>query len=178
MVEAVRRADRRIDRDAVVRSGMRSSMLGFVTALAISACHGNNNDAAPQGSAAAPTVDQAVERARAEHADAQQKLEAALAEAKKAQADAELAADKFAKAEKAFDAQQAKLDAAIKMIANAKTDAERNAARARLAELQKQLAAAQAEIAATKEVADHAERAKGVHIRQECLDNPLAKGCS
>jgi len=35
-----------------------------------------------------------------------------------------------------------------------------------------------ANIAAAKAAAEHNERMKGVHVKQECLDNPLAKGCS
>ena len=103
---------------------------------------------------------------------------AAQAAAEKAQADAKTAADEYDKVHKALEEQQAKLDEAIKMVADAKTEAALAAAQAKLLDLQKQRAAAQADVAAAKQAAEQAARAQGVHISKECLDNPLAKGCS
>ncbi len=159
---------------------MRSIVLGFVSLLAGAACHGSGNEVAPQGSATAPepSIDPVVDRARAEQADAEQKMQAAVAATNQARADAKAAGDKVEKLAKALEDQQAKLDAAVNMVVNATTQADRATAKAALAELQKEHAAALAEVAAAKRGAEQAERAKGVKISPECVQNPLAKGCS
>lgn len=161
---------------------MRSSTLWFVTVLAISACHGSGNDAAPQGSAGAPPlIDEARDRAiaaQAEAAAAEKAMLAAKAAAEKAQADAASAADRVEKLEKNLADQQVKLDEAVNGVANAKTQAEMAALQAKLAALQKQRAELEGDTAAAKQAAEQAARAKDVHISKECVDNPLAKGCS
>jgi hypothetical protein len=56
-------------------------------------------------------------------------------------------------------------------------EADREAAKQKLEELQKERADMEERAAAAKAAADKAERARGLHVSQECLDNPLAKGC-
>jgi hypothetical protein len=71
---------------------------------------------------------------------------------------------------------QKKLDAAIQAVANAKDADELKAAQEQLALLNRQKRELNARIAALGEAAETGRRG-GAHIRQECLDNPLAKGC-
>jgi hypothetical protein len=59
----------------------------------------------------------------------------------------------------------------------AQDDADRRAAQERLEALQQDRADMEERVAAAKAAADRAERKKGVHVTQACLDNPLAKGC-
>lgn len=65
-------------------------------------------------------------------------------------------------------------DAALKI---AVTDADRKNAQKNLDALRQQKFEMEQRIAAARSQAVKAERAKGVHISKECLDNPLAKGC-
>jgi chromosome segregation ATPase len=69
------------------------------------------------------------------------------------------------------------LTAAIDAVAKAQNDHDRSAAKVKLAELQHEQAAMQARMAAASSAAARAQRAKGVTISKECMDNPLAKGC-
>ena len=68
-------------------------------------------------------------------------------------------------------------EAARQAIANAQDEADRQAAQEKLAALQKEKADVAERLDAAKAAAERAERKKGVHVSQECLDNPLAKGC-
>ena len=63
-------------------------------------------------------------------------------------------------------------------VAAATNQAERAAAQASLIALQRAQADIRARVVEAQAAAARAERAKGVHISKECLDNPLAKGCS
>lgn len=107
----------------------------------------------------------------------------------KAKAEAERIADEAAKAAKEAQAKVDKLqsdlidlakrvDQATDALAAAQNDADRQAARAKLDQLRKERAEMEQHIADAKAAAAKAERAKGVHVSKECLDNPLAKGCS
>ncbi len=113
------------------------------------------------------------ERKRAEEARA--KAEAA---AEQAAADAKAAADSVNKVQGEVDDLSKRLDQAVQDVADAKSRAEIDAARAKLAELQKQRADLERKVGEAKAAAARAERSKGVHISPECLQNPLAKGCS
>lgn len=110
---------------------------------------------------------------QAEAAAHQAEAEAARAEAAAHQAQATV--DQFNKELAALDAKLAEADSLVK---SATTDDERKAAAAQLDELRKQRLKLEQRIMAAKAAAEKAERAKGVHISKECLENPLAKGCS
>ena len=71
-----------------------------------------------------------------------------------------------------------KVSSAINAVVAAQNDADRKRAAADLDKLQQQKRDMEQRIAAAKAAADKANRAKGLHISQECLDNPLAKGCN
>lgn len=64
------------------------------------------------------------------------------------------------------------------MLARAQTQADRDAANSKLAQLSRQRAEAEQRARDAKAAAFKAERKKGVKISKECLENPLAKGCS
>ena len=59
----------------------------------------------------------------------------------------------------------------------AQNDADRQAARAKLAALQQQEADAKQRVAQAKAAAEHAQRIQGIKTSDECQKNPLAKGC-
>jgi len=107
----------------------------------------------------------------------------------KAKAEAEAIAEKAAKDAKEAQEKVAKLsndlidlghrvDQATDALAAAQNDADRSAARAKLDQLRKERAEMEQHIADAKAAAAKAERARGVHVSKECLDNPLAKGCT
>lgn len=77
-----------------------------------------------------------------------------------------------------LDDVSSKLDKAIADVASAQDAAALAAAQKHLAELNREKAEMNARLAAAKQAAEKAERAKGVHISKECQENPLAKGCS
>ncbi|MFT3700447.1 MAG: hypothetical protein QM831_45300 [Kofleriaceae bacterium] len=111
------------------------------------------NAAAAKANAAIKAADQAVQEAQ----DAEQRVK-----------------DLEAKAE----ALSKQVNDAVDELAKATTDAAREAAKTKLQGLQKQVEEMKEGVAAAKAGAAKAERAKGVHITKECMDNPLAKGCS
>jgi phage-related minor tail protein len=123
--------------------------------------------------------------AYAQIATAVEKVDAELAAAKQA---AELAAQSVKEAQEAQDAVarleqdatdlQKKVTDATDAIVGAQNQADRDAAKARLDQLQKEKAELDARVAEAKAAAARAERLKGVKISKECLDNPLAKGCN
>jgi hypothetical protein len=69
------------------------------------------------------------------------------------------------------------VEAAVVAVTEAKSEADREAAKARLQELQKQKTDLDTQLAAAKAEGEKAQRLKGVKISKECQDNPLAKGC-
>ncbi len=71
-----------------------------------------------------------------------------------------------------------RVDKATDALASAQNDADRQSARGKLEQLRKERAEMEQHIADAKAAAAKAERNKGVHVSKECLDNPLAKGCS
>ena len=75
--------------------------------------------------------------------------------------------------------QQKKIELALRCpFADAQNDADRASAKARLIKLQQEQAEMKQRAAEARAAAERAERKKGVKISKECLDNPLAKGCS
>jgi hypothetical protein len=76
-----------------------------------------------------------------------------------------------------LDALNKRVDVAVAAVANAQNAADRTAATDRLKQLQVEHTELLRRIGAAKDAAAKAERAKGVKVSPECLDNPLAKGC-
>jgi hypothetical protein len=105
--------------------------------------------------------------------------EAATAEAasRRASVDAKAAADQVKALQTEREALQNEIDAAVQAVANATNDAERSTATTALRAAQTKKADLEARLAAATAKATAAERAKGVHVSQECLDNPLAPNC-
>jgi hypothetical protein len=62
-------------------------------------------------------------------------------------------------------------------LENAQVDADREAARRKLQQLQREKAEQNQRVAAAKDAAAKAERKQGVNISKECMENPLARGC-
>ena len=104
-----------------------------------------------------------------------EKDRAAAEEAIKASKEAQ---DKVAKLQTDLIDLGHRVDQATDALAAAQNDADRSAARAKLDQLRKERAEMEQHIADAKAAAAKAERAKGVHVSKECLDNPLAKGCT
>jgi DNA repair exonuclease SbcCD ATPase subunit len=73
--------------------------------------------------------------------------------------------------------QDARLSAAEEVVRTARADAERQSAQANLDRLRQHKLEMEKRIQEARNAAAKAERAKGMHISRECLDNPLAKGC-
>jgi uncharacterized protein YqfA (UPF0365 family) len=71
-----------------------------------------------------------------------------------------------------------KVNSAVDAVMTAQNDADRNSARANLEKLRREKFEMEQRIQAARAAAAKAERAKGVHLSKECLENPLAKGCS
>lgn len=98
--------------------------------------------------------------------------------AKQAVEDAKAAQDRVDQLDrdmKEQNEQLAKADAAVK---SAQNDADRKAAQSNLDKLKEQKKDMENRIAAAKAAAAKADRAKGLHLSKECLENPLAKGCN
>jgi len=70
-----------------------------------------------------------------------------------------------------------RLDQAVDAVTAAQSQADRDAAVAKLNQLRKEKAELEQRIADAKTAAAKAERTKGVKVSKECQDNPLAKGC-
>jgi hypothetical protein len=106
-------------------------------------------------------------------------FQAATAEAafRRASGDAKAAADQVEALDAERDANVKEIEAAVNAVASSTSDAERSEASAKLTAAQVKQADLQARLAAAITKATAAERAKGVHVSQECLDNPLAAGC-
>jgi uncharacterized protein HemX len=119
----------------------------------------------------------AIQRMRASE-DAEKAKAKAEAIATQAAKDARDAQETVERLEKESAEMQKNLDSATDLLATAQTQADRDAANAKLSALRKQRAEMEARIAEAKAKAARAERLKGVKIDQKCLDNPLAKGCS
>jgi chromosome segregation ATPase len=73
---------------------------------------------------------------------------------------------------------QKRMTEATDAVVGAQSQADRDAAKAKLDQLQKEKAEIDARIATAKANAARAERKKGATISKECLDNPLAKDCN
>jgi chromosome segregation ATPase len=108
------------------------------------------------------------------------RLRAMVAEQQAAQAmaDSKAARDQLTAVQTKLGELDAHVSAAVDAVAAAQTQTDRDALVAKLASLQREKAELEAKMAEAKASAARAERMKGVHISKECLDNPLAKGCS
>ena len=108
-------------------------------------------------------------------AEAKRKAEAAAAQAVK---DAEEAKQQLDRVMKDLDELDTKVGQAVTAVADAQNDADRANAKARLIALQKEQYEMKQRAAEARAKAEKAERLKGVKVSKECMDNPLAKGCS
>ncbi len=113
-----------------------------------------------------------------ESAEAKKNEEISRREADEAIKEAKAAADRLAQIEGDLADIKKNEDKANALLAAAQDEAGRQAARDQLAKLARQRAEAEQRARDAKAAAFKAERKKGVKIKQECLDNPLAKGCS
>jgi len=77
-----------------------------------------------------------------------------------------------------LDEMDSKVTKAVADVAAAKDASDIKLAQNRLMELQREQAEMKQRVAAAKAAAEKAERNKGLHVSKECMDNPLAKGCS
>ena len=102
------------------------------------------------------------------------------AEAESAQAikDAQDAKAKLDAIIKQLDDLDKKVQAAVDRVVEAETDAERAAAKTELLKLQQEKADLVRSVAEARAAVESTGRRKGVTISKECMDNPLAKGCS
>jgi len=96
----------------------------------------------------------------------------------KAEAVAKEAQDRVDQLSRDLKEQDDRLTAADAAVKAAQTDADRKSAQANLDRLRQQKFEMEQRIQAAKNAAAKAERAKGVHLSKECLENPLAKGCT
>ena len=119
----------------------------------------------------------AVDRMRASDHDAEAKrrAEATAAQAVK---DAQEAKEQLDTVMRQLDDLDTKVGQAVNAVADAQNDADRASAKARLIALQKEQYEMKQRAAAARARAEKAERLKGVKISKECMENPLAKGCS
>jgi hypothetical protein len=110
--------------------------------------------------------------------DADAAVTAAREAAERARKMAEEATARLQEVVAQLDALNERIASAQQAINAAQSQAERDAANARLRALQKEQAEMRQKIAEAKAAAAKAEREKGVHVSPECMQNPLAKGCS
>jgi predicted nucleic acid-binding Zn-ribbon protein len=144
---------------------MRRTALVFVVAAA---CSGSQPAAKPDPAAASQS-------------ELQLKLQAAQTEAEQARYEARAAQEKLEKIEHDLDDLTAKVDGAVNSIMAAQNDADRAAASSKLQALQKEQAEMKARIRDARDAAEKADKKKSqntVQMSKECMDNPLAKGCS
>ena len=109
--------------------------------------------------------------------EADRNAEIAKKAADQAVKDAADAKEKLDKVSKDLDDLNDRVNKSVNDVVAAQNDADRAAAKTRLAQLQQEQYEMKQRVAAAKAAADKAERNKGVHLSQECLNNPLAKGC-
>jgi colicin import membrane protein len=118
----------------------------------------------------------AVQRKRESDA-ASAVAEKAEANAKAAEEVAKAAKERVDKLDSDMKAQNEQLESAQVAVKNAKSANDLRAAQDNLDRLRQQKFEMEQRIAAARAASAKAERAKGVHISKECMENPLAKGC-
>jgi hypothetical protein len=64
------------------------------------------------------------------------------------------------------------------LVMSATTDVERAAAAAKLDVARQRVSELETKLAEAEAAVERAERLQGIHVTKECLENPLAKGCS
>jgi TolA-binding protein len=151
-------------------------MAKLAVILALAACGGSAKaPESPPATAPAPVVAPVVAPAPAAEPSPEDKARMEAEAAVKAAAKAMARLDEL-------DRQLAELnkrvDAAVDQITRAQNDADRTAATRTLDKLRFDKTALERDIIEAKEAAAKAQRNKGVHVSKECIDNPLAKGCS
>ena len=106
--------------------------------------------------------------------DLRLRVEEAEHAAEQATEQANQARDEVERAQKDLAELGGQIDQAVAAVAGAQSEADRAAAKVKLDALQKQKADLEFRLSAAKRT----QREQGMHIRKECLDNPLAPGCS
>jgi hypothetical protein len=101
---------------------------------------------------------------------AEQNAQKAIEESKEAQR-------KLESVEKDLESLEGNMKSAEDALMAAQNDADRQAARTKLAALQQQEFEAKQRVAQAKAAAEHAQRVQGIKTSDECKNNPLAKGC-
>lgn len=150
----------------------------IVLAMALVAACGGKKDESADKQPAQPAQTDELTKARDEAVQAAEHARAAAeAAAHAAMKEAEDAKQKVMSLQKDADDLSAKVDAQVKIIAEATDAATRDKAKAALDELRKQKAELDQRVADAKASAAKAERTKGVKVDPKCLDNPLAEGC-
>jgi colicin import membrane protein len=119
-----------------------------------------------------------VVRAIGQKQEAEQLAQQSKAIAEQAVKDAQAAQERVAALDREFKDLDKGLSDAQTALSSAKTEADRISAQSRLNDLRTQKLEMERRIQKAKDDAAAAERRKGVHLSKECLENPLAKGCS
>ena len=91
---------------------------------------------------------------------------------------ADEAQERVAKLEADMGEMNKRVDSAVDALSTAQTQADRDSANSKLAALRREKAEMEQRIADAKAARAKAERKAGVKISKECLENPLARGCS
>jgi chromosome segregation ATPase len=113
--------------------------------------------------------------AAAAAAEAAQQARARADDAARAARSAQQTVEQLSQEIEAVDKQ---LSAVAESLMTARSDADRAVAKSRLEQLRKEKSDVEQRIRAAAAAVNAAERAEGVHLSKECLENPLAKGCS
>lgn len=149
--------------------------IGWLLVVVVAACGSEGKKAeappgntAPAETAPAPRRDDDLEAQR-------MRAEAEYAYAMKA---AQEAIEKVEALQRELDDLSARTGAAIDSLVAAQNDADRSAAKAKLEALRKEQAEMKMKLEAAKARAQRAQRKQGTPVSAECLDNPLAKGCT
>ncbi len=109
---------------------------------------------------------------------AQQRAHAAEQRAKVAEKLAAEAYDRVTQLNRDLETMGEKVAAAVDAVVAAQNDADRASAKAKLESLRKEKTTMEARFAEARAAAAQAQRKKGATLSQECLNNPLAKGCN
>lgn len=145
--------------------------------VVLCACGGNDAKPSPPPATEAGSALRALgeaERARAESDRIAAEAARARAEAEREANAARATVDQLQKELAAFTE---RVNAGVDAVASAQNDADRAAAKAKLAALMKEKAELEARLAGAGPRVINPDRMKGVTLSKECLANPLANGC-
>jgi septal ring factor EnvC (AmiA/AmiB activator) len=106
-----------------------------------------------------------------------EKVEQAYVEAKKAEKAANDAMEQLERLRRDLHELDKKVAAQVDKVIAAQTDQDRQGANAQLAKLRTEKADLETRLREANRIAAQSRRRQGASISQECMDNPLAKGC-